>query len=134
MPFEFFTDSGRGFRPRASIRKQGQIGLNQGAVRRFSLEGWQFVVLGYDRESRQIALRKAETSDDAGAQKIVIKDGSATISARSFLEYFDIDYRDKTRQYDVTHDEEQRMLIVTLIMEDRGNGAVAEAMQETESA
>lgn len=132
MEFEFFTDSGRGFRPKASIRKHGQIGLNQGAVRRFDLDSWHYVVLGFDRESQRIALRKADSRDDPGAQRVLIKDGSGTISARSFLEYFDIRYRDKTRQYDVSIDDENGMLIVALDKEG-GDGAVAEQAQETES-
>jgi len=85
MGFEFFTHPGRGFRPRVSIRKQGQIGLNQGAVRRFNLESWRFVVLGYDRESEQIALKLTNCQDERGAQRILFKDGSASISARSFF-------------------------------------------------
>ena len=132
MEFEFFTQSGRGFRPRASIRKQGQIGLNQGAVRRFDLDSWQYVVLGFDRESQRVALRKADSRDDPGAQRVVIKDGSGTISARSFLEYFGISYRDKTRQFDVSIDDENGMLIVELCKEG-GDGTVAEPTQETES-
>ena len=133
MEFEFFTDSGRGFRPRVSIRKQGQIGLNQGAVRRFNLDSWEYVVLGFDRKCVRIALRRADSRDEPGAQRMLIKHGSATISARSFLEYFDIGYRDKTRQYDVSIDDENGMLIVALDKED-GDGAVAEQAQETQSA
>ncbi len=132
MEFEFFTDLGRGFRPRASIRKQGQIGLNQGAVRRFKLESWQYVVLGFDRKSKRIAIRKADSREEPGAQKVTIKDGSATISVRSFLEYFDIRYQDETRKYDVSIDDENGMLIVALDKED-SDGAVAEQAQETKS-
>ncbi|MCK4658139.1 MAG: hypothetical protein KAV82_01330 [Phycisphaerae bacterium] len=114
MGFEFFTESGRGFRPRASIRKQGQIGLNQGAVRRFDLERWKYAVLGYDRENGLVALKLTNDETEQGVQRIVIKDGSASISARSFLEYFNIGYRDETKQYDASHDETKDMLIVSI--------------------
>ena len=124
MPFEFFTDSGRGFRPRVSIRKQGQIGLNQGAVRRFLIREGMCVILGYDRDAGCVALKLTEDRDEAGAQRVIIKNGSASISARSFLEYFGIPYRDKTRQYDVTQDEEHGLLIVALNTED-GKGVAA---------
>ncbi|MCH7701648.1 MAG: hypothetical protein IID37_08160 [Planctomycetes bacterium] len=114
MGFEFFTESGRGFRPRASIRKQGQIGLNQGAVRRFELQRWGYVVLGFDREKQLLALKLTADRDEPGAQRVVMKDGSATISARSFLEYFDISYREETRQYDVEFDAAQALLVVSI--------------------
>lgn len=114
MAFEFFKESGRGFRPRASIRKQGQIGLNHGAVRRFGLEKWGYVVLGYDRDSNRVALKLTNDEDAPGAQRLAIKDGSASISARAFLEYFDIPYRDETRQFDVVLDEGRDLVIVTL--------------------
>ncbi len=112
MGFEFFERSSRGFRPRASIRKQGQIGLSQGAVRRFGLKNWKYAILGYDREAKQVALKLTNDEDAAGVQRIVIKDGSASVSARSFLEYFDIQYRDRTRQFDVEFDSDEKLLIV----------------------
>ncbi len=124
MGFEFFTESGRGYRPRASIRRQGQIGLNQGAVKRFSLKDWRFAVLGYDRDRKLVALKLTNDENEAGAQRIIVKEDSASISARSFLEFFDIAYRDKTRQYDVSYDNDGRMLIVALNRED-GDGVVA---------
>lgn len=114
MGFEFFTQSGRGFRPRASIRKQGQIGLTQGAVRRWELKEWKYVVLGYDRENKLVGLRLTNDENERGAQKMVIKDGSASISARSFLEFFAISYRDETRQYNVSFDEADCMLVVSI--------------------
>lgn len=115
MGFEFFKGGGRGFRPRASIRKQGQIGLNQGAVRRFSLKEWQFVVLGYDRDTKRIGLKRAIDESTPGAQKLVIKSDSVSIAARSFLEYFDIPYQHKTRQFDVEMDESEQMLVINLL-------------------
>ncbi|MCH7591882.1 MAG: hypothetical protein IH989_03745 [Planctomycetes bacterium] len=133
MAFEFFEESGRGYRPRASIRKQGQIGLNQGAVRRFDLESWKHVVLGFDRDSKRIAIRKAESEDDPGAQRVVIKDGSATISARSFLEYFDISYRDETQKYDVSVQDENNMLVIEL-NKDNEDGEIAGQTQGMNSA
>lgn len=114
MKFEFFTDSGRGFRPKVSIRKQGQIGLNHGAVRRFSIDKWRYAVLGYDRERRTIALKLTNDENEPGAQRIIIKNDSGSVSARAFLEYFDIPYRESTEQYDVRMDSERNMLIVRL--------------------
>lgn len=114
MGFEFFRESGRGYRPRASIRKQGQIGLNQGAVKRFEIEGGDYVILGFDKDAKKVALKVTKDSSEKGAQKIVVKDGSASISAKSFLEYFEIGYQDETRQYDVNYDDESKLIVIDI--------------------
>jgi hypothetical protein len=93
MAIEFFTEAGRGFAPKVSIRKQGQIGLNQGAVLRHKIKDGQFAILGYDKEEGFVAI-KFVSDDEKGAKRITVRHGNASISAKSFLDYFNIPYRE----------------------------------------
>ncbi len=132
MAIQFFLEAGRGHRPRVSIRRQGQIGLNQGAVRRFSVGECTHAILGYDKGTRCAAIKLTSDGDERGAQKIVFKDGSATISARGFLEFFDIPYRDRTRQFDVRKDSESGYLLFDITDEEMNSDA--EGTSPTDSA
>ena len=72
MDFEFFKEEGRGYEPKASIRKQGQIGLNQGAVTRFKIKNNQNVVLGYDRSNKTIAIKLVDEAEK-GSKRVVVR-------------------------------------------------------------
>jgi len=109
MAIEFFTKSGRGYEPKASIRRHGQIGLNQGAVERFGLADYSYVLLGYDRARQLVAIKLLE-QEEKGAKKIALKQGSASISAKSFLDFFGINYK-KTASYDVERDDQSDCLV-----------------------
>ena len=104
---EFFRETGRGFAPKASIRKQGQIGLSQGAIIRYRIKDGQFVILGYDREEKCIGLKTVEANDE-GAKRVTVRGGSGTISAKGFLDFFGIPY-DKTRSYKLMREDELLM-------------------------
>jgi hypothetical protein len=91
MGFEFFEEDGRSFAPRASIRKNGQIGFNQGAIKRFNIENDELVAIGYDRENRAIAIKRLAQAQK-GAKKITVRENNAWISAKGFLDFFGINY------------------------------------------
>ena len=66
MAFELFrATSARGFKPKASLRRNGQIGFNQGAVRRFGLRDYRYGTLYFDRERRLVGIKlyKEEPSE-----------------------------------------------------------------------
>ena len=111
MSFEFFTIAGRSFHPKASIRKQGQIGLNQGAIKRFGIEDGQLFILGYDKEREIIAMKRISDFQE-GAKKITVRAGNGAIGAKSFLDYFEISYKD-TSSHELT--EENELLIFSVV-------------------
>jgi hypothetical protein len=113
MGFERFTEVGRAFRPRASIRSNGQIGFNQGAVKRYELEQWPYAVLFYDKDTKRIGIRLTKDEKEEGIVRLVCKSGNGAISARSFLYYYDIAH-DKTRALDIEQDKSDGMLILRL--------------------
>lgn len=122
--FDRFEHVGTSFVPKISIRSSGVIGISQGALRKFGLlEGNWFVVLHYDREARVIGMKPTKNSSEIGAVKIVKRTHTASngnesiiahISARSFLEFYDIEYRDKTKRYIADWSPENEMIIVDL--------------------
>jgi len=123
MPFEKFTKIGGSYAPKISIRTNGQLGLNQGTIRKFSLsEGDWYVVLYYDREERKIGIRKTRDHDEEGAAKLIrrevkTKEGQSSmncyISCKSFLDFYEIDYT-KTRNYRAEWDDNEGMIVVSL--------------------
>jgi hypothetical protein len=109
MAIEFFTRGGKGYLPKASIRKPGQIGLNQGSVERYKFNNGDYVLLGYDREQKKIAIRRLN-EQEKGAKKVIVKGNNGAISAKSFFDYFNIPY-DKSDSYDLEEDKENDLLV-----------------------
>ena len=113
MNFELFTDFGRGYRPTSSIRTNGQLGFNRGSIHRFGLSDG-YAQLFYDREAKIIGVKPVSDDSLPGATRFVVKSNNAFISARSLLEYYGIVYREKTRAYEASWDECEKMILVDL--------------------
>ena len=111
MAFERFTDVGRVFRPRASIRSNGQIGFNHGCVKRYELQKFSHVVLFYDQDSKRVGIRLTNDKTEAGASTLTTRSGNGAVSARSFLEYYRI-LPKVTTQHDIEWDTENKMLVL----------------------
>lgn len=111
MPFERFTEVGRVFRPRASLRQNGQLGFNHGCIKRFDMNNFSHVVLFFDSESKRIGIKLTNDKEEQGACSLLTKSGGGTVSARSFLEYYRLTPK-KTTQYDIERDDETGMLII----------------------
>ncbi|MGB2678377.1 MAG: hypothetical protein WAN12_14925 [Candidatus Acidiferrum sp.] len=113
MAFERFTDVGRVFRPRASIRSNGQIGFNHGSVKRFDMQKYSFAVLFYDKENRKVGVKLTNDKTEAGASSLITRSGNGTVSARAFLEYYRL-LPKITTQHDIEWDEENKLLVVDI--------------------
>lgn len=101
MSFIKFTKVKVKFRPKISIRSNGQVGFSQGALNRFGMEPFDYVILYYDKELRKIGVQLSNNKDEEGATPLIKKSGNATISARSFFEFFEIQYQ-QTKSYELT--------------------------------
>lgn len=110
MAFERFTKTGRGYTPKVSIWTRGQIGFNQGAVEKYNLKDFNFVVLFYDRDERKIGVRFTNDSSEDGANKIIKGKTGIFVSAKAFLDYYDITHV-KTKRYDIAYDSENDLYI-----------------------
>ncbi len=116
MPFERFTEVGRSFRPRASIRSTGQIGFSYAAVKRFDLVKYNYAVLFFDKETKKIGIKLTKDENEEGAVRLFTRNGNGSISARSFLYYYQISHK-KTKQFDIDRDAESGYLIISVEQE-----------------
>ena len=116
MAFEKFTKTGgRIGSPKASIWSRGQIGLNQGALRRFDLEKFDFAILFYDKDTKKIGIKFSNDDTEKGTIKITKrKNGGMSFSGLSFLNYYGIDYSE-TKKYDLEHDKDNGLYVFELI-------------------
>jgi hypothetical protein len=110
MAFQRFTESGKGFKPKISIRPSGTIGVNDSALKKFGLHTSEFVALYFDTETSKIAIGPA-LKDELGAQRLNLGRTGASISAKRFLDYYDLSV-DKTTHYGCHFDSEQNLIIL----------------------
>ena len=113
MGFERFTSSGKTFKPKVSIRRNGQIGFNNGARKRFELDNYKYVILFYDKENEKIGIKLTNEGSENGIMILQKRPLNVAVSAKSFLEYYELPYL-KTSRYDPQWDENEKMIIVDL--------------------
>lgn len=113
MSFEKFTHVGRGYKPKVSVTRSGLLGFNQGAVKHFELEKYDWAILYYDKDSARIGIGLTNNENEDGICKLRKRAAGADVSARSFFDYFEINY-DETNRYDATWDDNEKMIVVSL--------------------
>jgi hypothetical protein len=111
MPFERFTEVGRVFRPRASIRSNGQLGFNHGCVKRFEMEKSSHAVLFFDADTMRVGVKLTNDKTESGAATLITRGGNGTVSARAFLEYYHLMPK-VTTQHDIEWDPESKLLVI----------------------
>lgn len=126
MAFKFvrFDKFGSSFSAKVSIRNNGQIGITQGALKKMGITGdGHSVVLFFDTDAHVIGIKPTSNEKEPGAIKVHVrpagKDGSVTahISGKSFLECYEIPYKDKTRSFEPLWNAEHEMFLVDLSRE-----------------
>ena len=113
MAFERFTKTGRTFVPKVSIWSRGQIGFSVGAVNRYKIDKYNYVVFLYDADSNKIGFEFTNNEKEPGAARLNHRKTGITVGAKSFLDYYAIDYKE-TRQYVLEHDEENNLYVIDL--------------------
>ena len=113
MPFERFTKIGRGYKPKISITKSGLIGFNQGAVKHLNLTDYECAVLYYDKDNHRIGIGLTNDDNEVGTCRLRKRESGADVSAKSFLEYYKIDY-EETNRYDAIWDDSEDKIVVNL--------------------
>lgn len=99
-----------GDKPMLTVGKTGVLGLNLTAVTRWRLRQFGYATLYYNSQSKMIGIKP---SNDAIPENFKLRDRKGSgldISARSFLQNFEIDFSE-TRRYSARWDEESEMLI-----------------------
>lgn len=113
MGFEKFTETARSYRAKMSVRANGTIGLNGGAVNKFKLEDYDWAVLFFDRERSLVGIKPTTNEKEEGAHRINKGKTGAWIAARRFIDYYEI-VSTKTRRYDATWDDKDKMLVAQI--------------------
>lgn len=115
MAFERFTRTGKSYKPKISIRSNGQMGFNQGAIKKFELGNFQYVILFFDNVNQRIGF-KLTNEEEEGICKLKVRKSNASVSAKAFLDYYSIDYS-KTRRLEAMQDEKEEMIVISLNVE-----------------
>ena len=129
LNFEKFEHAGGRFTAKASIRSNGSIGLSQGAVLKFKLtDGEWFANLFYDKVEKVIGIKPTQDAGEPGVTKIITRSTpgangqtsyTSFISAKSFLEYYDISVPKESRSFPIEWNDEYKMLLINLKKEEQ---------------
>ena len=111
--FEKFTQQGRTFKPKISIRKRGQLGFNSGSINKFKLNRFDYAVMYISKDRTKVAIRFTNNQDEEGAVKIMKRTGNFSFSGKAFFDCYDID-TESTRSYDAEWSEEEKVAIITI--------------------
>lgn len=113
MAFEKFTSTGRGYAPKVSIWSKGQIGINNGAIKRYNLDDCSHAILYYDKSAKRIGISFTKDGGAEGALKFNVRKTGGIIGAKAFLDFYDIDYS-TTRKYDFSFSKEADLFVIDL--------------------
>lgn len=111
VAFEKFVKRGRELAPKATIRKTGQISFNSAFIQKQNLNENKYAVLYYDKGKKKIGLQFTNDENEEGKLKIQKGKNFMTVSARAFLDFYEIPYTD-TKKYEPA--AEGSMIVIKL--------------------
>jgi hypothetical protein len=129
MSFVRYTKSTKSYVPKISIWKRGNIGFNQGAITKFNLTDYKYVILFYDEDEKKIGIQLTNDPSEKGVIKIIKTKTGASISAKGFLGTYGL-LHDKTINYNVHYDENCKMYVIDLKEKDHVMPIIPEVPQE----
>jgi hypothetical protein len=108
--FTKYVARGRAGTPKVCIRKCGQLAFNSGAILKYDLDVYDYVMLFISNNKNRIAIKLTNNDKESGLIKIQKRPGSFAFSAINFLKVHDIDYS-KTLNFDFTWIEKDKTAI-----------------------
>jgi len=103
--------------PCISIRKNGEIAFNAGAVAKYDLDAYDYVMLYIHTTENRIAIQFTNNEKDTGLVKLHKRKGNFAMSCRSFLKLYDIDYSE-TKNFGFTWGPKEKTAIFSYADED----------------
>lgn len=103
--FERFTEAGKNFSPRVTLRQNGQIGFNEGARNAYAVADRKYAVLFYDTANAAIGILLTNEETEEGALPVRQSKTNTYIAAKSFLDKHRIDYSKARRLKPEQHDD-----------------------------
>ena len=110
--FKKYIYKGRSGTPKVSIRKCGQIAFNAGAVQKYDLDVFKFVMVYVSDNKKRIAVRFTNNDKESGLIKVQSRPGSFAFSARNFLVLNDVNWS-KTVNFDFTWEDKEKTAYFT---------------------
>ena len=112
--FDRFDDPNKSFAAKVTIRRNGQLGFNDGARNSYRLKNFQYAVLFYDQENEAVGIMLTNNGEEAGAIKLSAGEQNTYISAKGFLDRHKINYANmkKRNRYELKKIED--MLVFEL--------------------
>lgn len=103
---------GTSVQPMLTVGRSGIIGINKAATQKYELQQYKYAGLYYDPEGKMIGIKP--TNDELEANCTMRdRQSGMDISAKSFLEYFEIDYS-TTQRYELSREEQNDMLVAKI--------------------
>jgi len=113
MSFELFDKMSRSFAAKVSIRRNGNIGFSKGAVEKFTLSDKGYCKLYYESEKKLVGFEFTNLQQPDVTASVTKSGAGISIPARSFLDYYSIDYS-TTRVYKAERDNNTMFIVIKL--------------------
>ena len=114
MGFVKFTQTGQRFKPKVSIWEGGQIGFNQGAMKRFGFDNFHYAILYFDQEENRIGIKFTNEEKEEGSIKFNHRKTGGVISGKAFLDFYGINYGKTIKNLDLIFDIENELYVINL--------------------
>jgi len=109
--FKKYIHTGRSYIPKVTIRKNGVLAFNSGAVQKYDLYAYKYAILYISDDRNRIAVRFTNSEKESGILQIQSRPGNFQISARTFFGLYDIDWSEN-RNYDFLWNERDKTAIL----------------------
>ncbi len=99
--------------PKISLLPNGVIEFNEPATRKFALTRFNYALIYYDPDTREVGIRFINNAGEQGAARIIKKPNGLAIPAANFLKQHGL-LRNRRAAYDMTYSGEHDMYIIQL--------------------
>ena len=97
--FKKYIHKGRSYTPKVTVRKNGVLAFNSGAVHKYDLDLFKFAILYISDDRNRVAVKFTNSEKESGILQIQSRPGNFQISARTFFGLNDIDWSEN-RNYE----------------------------------
>lgn len=113
MAFKKFAQRRQQLDPCVYFWKRGIIGFNNGAISKFELDKFKFVILYFDEDTRRVGFGFTNDENDPAAIKLSARKTGYTLAAKSFFNLYGISIGDKVRHV-LKFDADEGLLVIQL--------------------
>jgi len=97
--FKKYIHKGRSYTPKVTVRKNGVLAFNSGAVNKYDLDVFKYAILYISDDRNRVAVKFTNSEKESGILQIQTRPGNFQISARTFFGLYDIDWS-QNRNFD----------------------------------